>query len=129
MTITANAYEVAALLVAIAFLVLVIMLIPTLMQARKTIRAVEELTLESKKTVENLNFIIKKAGEQAGGVEDVVIKLTEVGNKLAVLANLVVETIKNPLITALSMFLGIEYGLKKFFKKDEKGGGDNDDKQ
>lgn len=126
MTVTANAYELAVLLIALAFVVLVIALIPALVQLKKTIKAVGDLTDESRKTVENLNAIIKIAGEQAGNVEGLVKKITEVGFNITSVVNMLVENVKSPLISIISLFFGLEGGLKRFFTREKKGGGDDD---
>ncbi|HLC18688.1 MAG TPA: hypothetical protein VJM57_06725 [Thermodesulfobacteriota bacterium] len=120
--ISADIYQIAVLLIALAFLILVVFTIPTLVQMRKTVRAVEELSSESKKSIELLNSILKRAGDQADDVEEVLKKVKEVGLKVIGLAELVVDNIKSPLITLLSLFLGFEFGFKRLIKRDKKGG-------
>jgi len=114
MTITADIYELAVVIIALAFLILVIAAIPTLLQLKRTVRAFEELSTESRKTVELVNTVIKKAGE--------------VGLKATGLADLVLDGIKSPLITVLSMLVGLECALKFLVNKDKdkpnKTGGD-----
>lgn len=119
MTITADIYEIAVVIIALAFLVLVIASIPTLLQIKRTVRAFEELSSESRKTVEVLNTVIKKTGDQAGELEDVVKRVKDVGLKATGLAELVLDGIKSPLITVLSMLLGLEFALKYLIKKDK----------
>jgi hypothetical protein len=119
MTITADIYEVAVLIIAIAFLVLVIASIPTLLQLKRTVRAIEELSTEGRKTAEVVNALIRKTGDQAGELEDLVKKAKEVGLKATGLADLVLDGIKSPMITILSLLLGLEFGLKYLIKKDE----------
>lgn len=126
MTITANAYEIAILLVSLAFLVLVIVLVPMVMQLRRTIKAMEELTVESRKTVESLNEIIKITGVQAGDVEELVKKVKDVGLKFVALGDLLADNIKSPLITIISLLFGVEHGFKRFFRGREKKGGGGD---
>jgi len=120
--ISADIYQIAVLLIALAFLIFVVFTIPTLVQMRKTVRAVEELSSESKKSIELLNSILKRAGDQADDVEEVLKKVKEVGLKVIGLAELVVDNIKSPLITLLSLFLGFEFGFKRLIKRDKKGG-------
>ncbi len=126
MTITANAYEIAILLVSLAFLVLVIVLIPMVLQLRRTIKAMEELTVESKKTVESLNEIIKITGIEAGDVEELVKKVKDVGLKFVTLAEMLADGVKSPLITIISLILGVEHGFRRFFRRREKKGGGGD---
>jgi uncharacterized protein YoxC len=121
MTVTANIYEIALVIIALAFLALVIAAIPMLMQLKKTIRAVGELSTEGRKTVEVLNVLVKKTGDQAGDIEELVKRVKEVGLKATGMIEILLDNIKNPLIAILSMLLGIEFGMKRFIKKEKKG--------
>lgn len=120
MTITLGASEIAILIVAIAFLALVIALIPTLLQLKRTVKAVEELAGESKTTVTSINHIIEKAGDQVDDIEELTKRLKEVGLKVIDLLEMVVDTIKNPLITLLGLIIGFEFGFRKLFKREKK---------
>ena len=120
--ITANIYEIAVLLVALAFLVFIVFAIPTMLQIRRMVKALEELSAESRKSVQTLNTLLKRAGDQAGDIEEVVKKVKEVSLKAANLAELVVDNIKSPLITVLSLILGFRFGFKRLLKRDKKGG-------
>ncbi len=126
MTINANIYEVAIILICIAFLIFVIALIPMLLQLKRTIRAVEELTVESKKTVESLNHVIKITVDQAGDLEELVKKVKEVGMKFMMLGELFADGVKNPIITLISLLFGIEHAFKRFFRRRERKGGGGD---
>ncbi len=126
MTITANVYEIAIVLVSLGFLVLIIFLIPMALQLRRTMKAMEELTVESRKTVESVNDIIKIAGAQAGDVEELVKKLKDVGLKFVTLGDLLADNIKSPVITILSLLFGIEHGFRRFLRRKEKKGGGGD---
>jgi len=121
MTITANVYEIAILLVSLAFLVLVIVLVPMILQLRRTVKAMEELTVESRKTVESLNEIVK-----AGDIEEIVKKVRDVGIKFVTLGDLLADNIKSPLITIISLLFGVEQGFRRFFRGKEKKGGGGD---
>ena len=120
MTITLGVVEIAILIVALAFLALVITLIPTLLQLKRTIKAVEELAGESKTAVMSINHIIVKAGEQVEDIEELTRRVKEVGAKVIDLLEMVVDTVKNPLITLLGLIIGVEFGFKKLFKRDKK---------
>mgnify|MGYP001599679099 CR=1 FL=1 len=50
MTITFTIYEFAVLIVSIGFLIFIFTLIPALLQLKRTIKAVEDLAQEAKKT-------------------------------------------------------------------------------
>jgi uncharacterized protein YoxC len=126
MTITADVYEIAVLLAALAFIVLVAALVPTVLQVRRTVKALEDLSTESKRMVESLNHIFKKTGDQAGDIEELVKRFKDVGLKIAGLADTVIDNIKSPLITVISLILGLEEGLKGFCRSEKKGGGDHD---
>ena len=120
MTITLGVSEIAILIVALAFLALVIALIPTLLQLKRTIKAVEELAGESKTAVASVNHIIVKAGEQVEDVEELTRRVKEVGTKVVDLLEMIVDTVKNPLITLLGLIIGFEFGFRKLFKKEQK---------
>lgn len=120
MTITAEAHEIAIVVIAIAFVVFVIALVPTLLQMRRTVKAMEDLSVEGRKTVEGVNGILRRTGEHAGEVEDVVKRLREVGLKYTALADLVADSIRSPLITLLSALVGVEFGLKHLIRKESK---------
>lgn len=125
MTLSANLYEISALLIAFAFLALIIALIPALIQMKKTIKALEDLTLESKKTVEGVNALVQRAGSQAGDLEMLLDKYKDIGNKVADIGNVVVDNIKSPIVTVISMLFGAEQGFKRFFSREHKGGGED----
>lgn len=125
MTVTADIYEIAVVIIALAFLVLVIAAIPTLIQLKRTIRAVEELSTESKKTVEVFNVFWKKTGDHAGNLDELVKRVKDVGLKATGIADVLLDGIKNPLIAILSMLLGIEFGMKRLVKKEKKGGSED----
>jgi uncharacterized protein YoxC len=120
MTITLGVSEIAILIVALAFLALVIALIPTLLQLKRTIKAVEELAGESKTAVASVNHIIVKTGEQIEDVEELTRRVKEVGTKVVDLLEMIVDTVKNPLITLLGLIIGFEFGFRKLFKREEK---------
>lgn len=117
MTISAEIYEIAVLIIAIAFLVLVIAAIPTLIQLKRTVKAVEELSEESRKSVKTLNGLLTRTGEQAGEFESMLQKFRDVGVKASNLGELVVDSVRSPLITMLSLLLGLEVGMKQLIKK------------
>lgn len=120
MTITLGVSEVAILIVAIAFLALVIALIPTLLQVKRTVKSMEDLAVESKTAVNSVNNIIVKAGEQIEDVEELTKRLKEVGLKTVNLLEMIVDTIKNPLITLLGLIIGCEFGFRKLFRREKK---------
>lgn len=126
MTFTASIYEISVLLIALAFVVLVLAAIPALLQAKRTIKAVEDLTLEGKKAVENVNFIVKKAGDRAEDIDELVKEAADVGKKVVGLADSVVDSVKIPIITLISTVIGAEHGFRSFFRRDKKEGGSDD---
>lgn len=127
MTITLGVYEIAALIIALAFLALILFLIPALIQVRRTVKEMEDLTSESKRTVESLNHLLKKTGAHADDIEELVKKVREVGLKYTGIAETVADNIKSPVISLISILLGLEGGLKRLFRKDkDKEGGGKD---
>lgn len=125
MTISANLYEIAVLLIALAVLIFVLALVPALLQLKRTIKAVEDLTIEGKRTVEGVNFIVRKAGDQVEDVEELVKKAKDLGMKVAGIADMVVENVKGPIISGISFLFGAEQGFKRFFSREKKGGGED----
>lgn len=120
MTITLGVGEIAILIIALAFLALVFALIPALLQTKRTVKALEDLASESKSAVENINRIIKAAGEQIEDVEELAKKVKDVGLKLTDLLETVVDTVKSPLLTLVSLIVGVEFGFRKFLKREKK---------
>ncbi|GMR04329.1 MAG: hypothetical protein BMS9Abin23_0225 [Thermodesulfobacteriota bacterium] len=123
--ITANIYQIAVLIIALAFLILVIFMIPTLLQLKRTVKSFEELSAEGKKSLGAINGILEKAGEQTGEVAELFNKVKEVGLKITTLAEFFVDNLRSPLISVLSLMLGIEFGLKHLKKKGKEGGGED----
>ncbi len=120
--VTASIYEIAIIITALAFLILVIAAIPVLIQLKKSMRSVEELTTEGKKTAEVLTSLFSKTNNQAGNLEELIKKVNVVGLKATGIAEILLDNIKNPLIGILSMLLGVEFGMKHLTKKEKKGG-------
>lgn len=123
MTVTISVYELAILVIALAFLALILFLIPTLIQIKKTIKSFEDLSDESKRTVESLNHLLKRTEANAGDIEELVKKVRDVGIKFAGIAETVADNIKSPIISLLSLLFGLEGGFRRLFRKDKEGGG------
>lgn len=120
MTITLGVGEIAILIIALAFLALVFALIPALLQTRRTVKALEDLASESKSAVENVNRIVKAAGEQIEDVEELTKKVKDVGFKITDLLETVLDTVRSPLLTLVSLIIGVEFGFRKFLKREKK---------
>ncbi len=129
MTITMSIYELSMLLMAIGFVAIIIALIPTVIQAKKTLKSVDELSLESKKAMESLNVILEKTGANAADVEELVKRFKDVALGFMGLAEMILEHVRSPILTILSLILGAEFGLKRLFRNEDKTGGENHDKQ
>lgn len=123
MTISADIYEVALLVIAIAIIILVAAVVPAILQLKRTIKAVEELTIESKRTVEGINTIVRTIEGHTEDVGELVKGVKDVGLKATGLANAVVDGVRSPIISFISFLFGAEEGFKRFFKRDPKGGG------
>jgi len=117
--ITANVYEIVAVILALAFLILIIFIIPVLLQIKKTARSVEELSSESKKSLETLNGLMKKTGDTAGEFETLVKKLRDLSASFTGMAEIVSGNFKNTIITIISLIIGLQYGLKFFMNSSE----------
>ncbi len=130
--ITANIYEIVAVILALAFLILIIFAIPVLLQIKKTVRSVEELSIESKKSLETFNGLMKKTGDTAGELDRLVKRLKDLSASFTGMSELISGNLKSTLITLLSLIIGLQYGLKYFInsstaetKAEEKKGGDD----
>ncbi len=124
--ITANIYEITAFLLVIAFLILIIFAIPALLQIKKTAKAVENLSQESKKSLETLNGLLKSTSDKKGDLEALFRRLSDFSRSLGTTADIIGGSLKGPFITLISLIIGIQYGLKYFIKcsEEEKGGDD-----
>lgn len=125
MTFSADIYEIAVLIIALAFLALVIVAIPMVLQIKRTVKSLEELSGEGRQTVEKVNSLIQRAGDEAGEFEDIAKKVRELSYKAIGLAELVLDGVRSPLVSILSLLFGLEFGLKqvmKHKKKEEEGG-------
>ncbi len=127
MTITADMYDLAILLMGLGVFIFVIALIPALLQLKRTFKAVEELTVETKKTVETVNFIAKKAQDQVSDIEELVTRVKDLGLKVTGLGDIVVDNVKGPVISFISFLFGAEEGLRWFFHKNKKEEGGKDE--
>ena len=127
MTITASIYEFAVFLVAVAFLILMIAAIPMVIQLKRTVRSLEELSNESKAAVESLNRLLRNFADEAEGFSELSKRVRNAGHKAASTFEAFVDTVKSPLVTIVSLIMGIELGLKHLLKKekDKKGGGED----
>lgn len=123
MTFTVTIAELAIFLIAIAFFILVIYLIPAIIQLKNTAKAIEEFSQKGKEAMEEIGSIAKKMNGPAEDIGSVVKKITEVGMKAAYLADVAVTQLKGPVITLTSIIAGIEFGLKHLKKRKE---GDKD---
>lgn len=126
MTVTANLTDIAIIIAVVAFLVLVIALVPMIFQIKKTIKAVEDLTVESRKTVEGVNSLVNKLSLQAGDLDELVKRVKDVGLKTTAVVELVVDNIRSPVITVLSLLMGTRRALKRLLRRDRNKGGDDD---
>jgi len=124
MTITADIFDLAIFLIGLGVFIFVIALIPALLQLKRTFKAVEELTLETKKTVEVVNFIAKKTQDQVVDLQELVDRVKDLGMKVTGLGDVVVDNVKGPIISFISFLFGAEEGFKRFFHRDKKGGRD-----
>jgi uncharacterized protein YoxC len=126
MTITADLFDIAILLMGLGVFIFVIALIPALLQLKKTFKAVEELTVETKKTVEVVNFVARKAQDQVADIEELVTRVKDLGVKVTGLGDTIVDNVKAPVISFISFLFGAEEGLRRFFHKKKKEGGEDE---
>lgn len=131
MTITLTIYELSALIIAISFLILIITLIPSIRQVKKTANAMEALSIEGRKAAENLNLILSIVGNEADELKEMIVRLRNAGLNAANLADTVLENLKGPAIAIISLIFGAEAFLKCYLAKkcEDNQGGTKDDKQ
>ncbi|MEE8185309.1 MAG: DUF948 domain-containing protein [Thermodesulfobacteriota bacterium] len=122
MTFSVTISEIALLLIALAFFILVIYLIPTVLQIRQTMKSLEEFSLQGKNAMENINHFIKKTGGRAGEIGDLLRQLLfrESAHKVLEVAGPMVSKFRRPLITLISLLVGINLGLRYLTKNKKK---------
>lgn len=119
MIFTASISELALLLAAIAFFILIIYLIPAIIQLRNTAKGVEDVSQEAKEAINGLKTLFNKINSHTDDVGEVIKKIKDVGLKATYLADIVVSQLKSPIITIVSLIAGVDFGLKHFRKKKE----------
>lgn len=127
MTITADLFDLAIFLIGLGFFIIAVALVPAILQLKRTFKAVEELTTETRKTVEIVNFVGRKVQDQTADIEELIARVKDLGVKVTGLGELVVDNVRSPLISFLSFLFGAEEGFKRFFHRDRKKGGGTDE--
>src|SRR3972149_597747 len=112
MTFTVTISELALLLAAIAFFILVIYLIPAIIQLRNTARAVEDLSQKGKEAIEDIGSLAKKVNGQSEDVGEVVKKIKEVGLVAVILDDIVGNLRHRFVVQNLIARTSVEFGLK-----------------
>ena len=121
MTFTVSLAELSVFIIAIAFLILVVSAIPTLIQLRQTGRALQELSEEGKRFLADIKEITHRVNGQVSDMEEAVKKLRDVTLKATGVAEVVIDAIKGPVVKIAGVMAGITFGLKHF----RKGGKEN----
>jgi len=119
MTFTVSLAELSIFIIAIAFLILVVSVIPTLIQLRQTGKALQELSEEGKKLLADVKEITHKVNGQVGDMEEVVKKVRDVTIKATGVAEVIVDAVKGPAVTLAGVIAGITFGIKHFRKGGE----------
>ncbi|MBI5887669.1 MAG: hypothetical protein HZB82_03045 [Deltaproteobacteria bacterium] len=122
-----NVYEIAALMAAISVSALAIAAIPAVLQIKRTIRAVEDLSLETKKSVETLNGILKRIDCGVAVFEETAARFKQTGERISDVIDSFMENIKKPIAVVAGVLSSIEYAFKLFFGKERKKGGVQND--
>lgn len=123
MTFTVSLAELSIFIIAIAFLILVVSVIPTLIQLRQTGKALQELSEEGKRFLAEVKETAHRVNGQVTDLEEAVKKVRDVSLKAAGVAEVVLDAVKGPVVTLAGVIAGITYGLKHF--KKGKGGENN----
>jgi len=145
MNFTITLTDIAFLIIALGFLLLVIYIIPILLQLKRTVKSVDELTSQGKEVIRNANTLVKTASSHAdefifkgkeimsttnnilktasSRAEDlggVVKRLKETSAKVFELVELISTELRRPIITLISVIIGLNFGLKYLRKKKKK---------
>lgn len=120
MTFTVSLTELSVFIIAIAFLILVVSVIPTFIQLRQTGRAIQELSEEGKKLLAELKETAHRVNGQVVDMEEAVKRVRDVALKATGVAEIVVDAIKGPVVKLGGVMAGIKFGLKHFRKGGEK---------
>lgn len=114
MTFTVSLAELSIFIIAIAFLILVVSAIPTLLQLRQTAKALQDFSDEGKKLLTDMKEIAHKVNDQVTDMEEAVKKVRDVSIKAAGVTGAIVDAIKKPAITLA--IAAIMFGIKHFRK-------------
>lgn len=129
-------YEILAVVVSIAVLVLVIYLIPMVIQLKRTARSAERffngadenlmpLLIELKETASQANKISSGAREGVDKVVSFLEAIEDIGKTIKSLNSAVRGSSSSFLISLVALGVGIRKGLKVFIKGLLKGGDDD----
>ncbi len=120
-------YEIAVILAAIAVSALAVFAIPAILQIKKTIKAIEELSLETKKAVETLDGILKKVDAGATVLEETINRASQTGERITEVIDSLIENVKRPVTAIGGILFAIECASKVLFRKESKKGGVEND--
>lgn len=120
MTFTVSLAELSIFIIAISFLILVVSLIPAIIQLRQTGKALQDLSEEGKRVLEDVKEITHSVNGQVGDMEETVKRLRDVTLKATGVAEIVVDAIKGPAVKIAGVMAGIKFGLKHLRKGGEK---------
>jgi len=132
MTITMTMNELSLFIAAIAFLALVIALISSIRQIKRTAAELERLSKAGTKATESLNLILHTVGEEATEIKEVIERLRGTGIKASDLADTVLDNLKGPVIAIIGLLFGAEAFIKRLLatkctSKEDDGGKRDDD--
>lgn len=120
MTFTVSFLDLSLLIIAIAFLILVIFAVPTLLQLRKTAKSLQEFSEEGKIFLGDAKEITSKINEHLGSMDEALTRVKDVSMKATSLVEVVVDALK-PMVTYAGILAAIVFGIKQF----KKGGGED----
>lgn len=117
MIATITISDLSIFFIAIAFFILALYLIPTIIQLRKTAKAMEEFSQDGKEVFKDISLLLKKVNNQSEDAAQVIKKITDVGLKAAYLVDMVLTQVRGPIIAIASIITGIEFGFKHLIKR------------
>lgn len=120
MTFTVTLAELSVFIIAISFLILVVSIIPTLIQLRQTGKALQELSEQGIKVLEDVKEITHKVNGNVSDLDETVKKVKDVSLKAAGVVEVIVNAVRGPAVTLAAAIAGVTFGLKHFRKGGEK---------
>lgn len=111
----------AGIIAAVAFVILVIFIIPILLQLRKTLATlnqfVERAEREILPTLNKLQTTVEEVNEELAKVNDTTASVQDAAKKIDNIVRVVQEIVSSPLIRVASISAGVQGAVRAFLKR------------